>query len=53
MRPLLQADASDDLFEEVWKMTSKFYYDRNFGGNDWDKVGLPSRSCLHFDWLMR
>jgi hypothetical protein len=53
MRPLLQADASDDLFEEVWKMTSKFYYDRNFGGNDWDKVGLPSPFCLHFDLVMR
>jgi hypothetical protein len=32
------AAASDDLFEEVWKLTGKFYFDRSFGGHDWDKV---------------
>lgn len=29
----------DDLFEEVWKLTGKFYLDRSFGGHDWDQVG--------------
>lgn len=27
-----------DLLDEVWKLTSKFYLDRSFGGNDWEKV---------------
>lgn len=29
-----------DLFDEVWKLTSKFYLDRSFGGNDWEKVRM-------------
>ena len=29
-----------DLFDEVWKLTSKFYLDRSFGGNDWERVRI-------------
>ena len=38
------ASDSDDLFDEVWKLTSKFYLDRSFGGSDWGKARLDLRA---------
>lgn len=38
------ASDSDDLFDEVWKLTSKFYLDRSFGGSDWGKARMDLRA---------
>lgn len=38
------ASDSDDLFDEVWKLTSKFYLDRSFGGSDWGKARADLRA---------
>lgn len=35
----MEGEDEGDLLDEVWKLTSKFYLDRSFGGNDWEKVG--------------
>ena len=40
------AGEAEDLFDEVWKLTSKFYLDRSFGGNDWEKVRGRGRGAL-------
>lgn len=42
--PTQAAADTDDLFDEVWKLTSKFYLDRSFGGNDWGQARADLRS---------
>lgn len=47
-----------DLLDEVWKLTSKFYLDRSFGGNDWEKARKElfvnaHQPCRLLVWLVQ
>lgn len=42
----MEGEDQGDLLDEVWKLTSKFYLDRSFGGNDWEKVNVCVYVCV-------
>ena len=47
----MEGEDQGDLFDEVWKLTGKFYLDRSFGGNNWEKVGVWVYGWMWINWV--